>query len=161
MQFKASDHSRPIARAIILRKAINRSPAHKNRSKRQRIKSNCSFAIHIFWIAKFPIQSSFVKNVKYDRACNICLRYRSVFVIGCSRYCLRPIKFKVAFIFAGLKKKIVQFWWCMWGHFFGQIMDINTKRKIAHLSYLRRAFFLSPRIWNRKHWVKTCVTSAF
>ena len=37
---------------------------------------------------------------------------------------------------------------------FGQIMDTNTKGKIAHLSYRRWAFFHSPRIFERQALVK-------
>ena len=35
-------------------------------------------------------------------------------------------------------------------HCFGQLMDTNTKGKIAHLSYLRWAFFHSPWIFKRQ-----------
>ena len=101
------------SRKITLRRAINGSPAQE---KSLASSNNKKHLFHLQFIVSelqnFPFKAALSRtsNNKHDSVCYICLRYRTAFVIGCSRYCLPPIILKKLFV--GFKKKIVQFSWC-------------------------------------------------
>ena len=97
------------SRKIILRRAINGSPAH---TKSLASSYNKKHMFHLQFIISelqnfpFKVASSKMSNNKHDSVCHICLRYCTTFVIGCScYYCLPPVKFKKSFL-SGLKRKL-------------------------------------------------------
>ena len=93
----ASNHSRlPSFTQNHSEKSDNGSPAH---TKSLASSNNKKHMFHLQFIISelqnflFKVALSRTSNNKLDSVCNICLRYRTAFVIGCSRYCLPPIKF--------------------------------------------------------------------
>ena len=106
---QASDRS--CSHKIHLRRAINRSPAHEKSLTSSRIKSTCSISDSCFENWKFPIQSSFIKNVKQQAW--LCLPYLFEISYGLCYWLLENFivhlqsKFKESFYFCwGLKRKL-------------------------------------------------------
>ena len=133
----------------------------QNRSPRQTIKSTCSIYNSSFqnWkISHLKQLRQEKSDNKHDCVCINCLRYhiRPLLLAACVIVFLQS-KFKESFL-SGLKRKLFSLDGVR-GHCFCQIMDINTKGKIAHLSYFRWAFFTHQRFSNGKDWSR--VRSSF
>ena len=108
LPFKASDRSRSPSLAQNQSKKDDRSPAHEKSFASSKNKKHMFYLRFNFSELKnFPYKaaSSRMSNNKHDRVCDICLRYRTAFVIDYSRYCLPPIQGKHLFL-SGIKRKL-------------------------------------------------------